>query len=68
MKGGNGVRVANGITLCSNRAYQNDEAGNLHGWRLSHRYQLKRIPYLFGLFVCFEEGRMYSVLFFVCSV
>ena len=35
MKGGNGVRVANAVTLCSKRAYQTDAAENLHGWRLS---------------------------------
>ena len=29
MKGGNGVSVANVVTLCSNRAYQNDEAEKL---------------------------------------
>ena len=33
-----------------------------------HRYQLKRIPYLFGLFVYFEEGRVYSVLFYFYCV
>ena len=35
MEGGNGVRAANAVTLCSKCAYQTDVAKNLHGWRLS---------------------------------